>query len=79
MYGTYYMEGGSHFHGESAESIWAEFNQLGGRTRQMNSGHRHDVLNEHFTDWNWRKMNSLGKKITTAPKRSTQSAMQPAV
>lgn len=60
IYGTYYLEGGGHFHGETAESIWAEFNQLGGRTRQMNSGHRHDVLNEHIADWNWRKLKNLG-------------------
>jgi hypothetical protein len=61
MYGSYYLTGGSRFYGEQAESIWAEFNQLGSRTRQMSSGHRHDVINEHLDDWNWRKICGLGK------------------
>lgn len=59
LYGSFYKEGGAHFHGEQAESIWAEFNHLGGRTRQMNSDHRHDVLNDHVGDWNWQKVNTL--------------------
>lgn len=58
-YGTFYMEGGAHFHGEQAESIWAEFNQLGGRTRQMGPGHRQDVLNDHIGDWNLQKATSM--------------------
>lgn len=58
-YGSFYTEGGCHFHGEQAESIWAEFNQLGARTRQMSPGHRHDVLNDHLGDWNWQKTSSM--------------------
>lgn len=61
LYGSFYTEGGCHFHGEQAESIWAEFNQLGGRTRQMTPGHRHDVLNDHIGDWNWQKTTSMGE------------------
>lgn len=61
LFGTFYMEGGAHFHGEQAESVWAEFNQLGARTRQMTLGHRHDVLNDHMGDWNWQKTSSMGE------------------
>lgn len=64
LYGSFYTEGGCHFHGEQAESIWAEFNQLGGRTRQMSPGHRHDVLNDHIGDWNWQKTASMGNEHT---------------
>lgn len=60
IYGSYYLEGGGHFYGEQAESPWAEFNQLGGRTRQMSSGYRQDVLNEHMGDWNWNKVRKQG-------------------
>lgn len=63
IYGSYYLKGAGHFYGEQAESIWAEFNQLGARTRQMNSGHRHDIINEHIADWNWRKLTNLGRPM----------------
>jgi len=62
IFGTYYMPGSAHFYGEQAESIWAVFNQLGGRTRQMKKGHRHDTINEHYGDWNWRKICLLCKR-----------------
>lgn len=26
----------------------------------MNSGYRHDVINEHINDWNWRKVITMG-------------------
>ncbi|TFK35116.1 hypothetical protein BDQ12DRAFT_726248 [Crucibulum laeve] len=44
-----------HFHGETAEHYWAECNQLGPQTRQMNNGHRQDTLIDHHNDWNWKK------------------------
>lgn len=65
LYGTFYMPGGAHFYGEQAESTWAEFNQLGGRTRQMNSGHRHDVIDEHIHNWNWEKICGMREYITS--------------
>jgi hypothetical protein len=65
-YGPYYMLGGAHYYGEQAESIWAEYNQVGGRTRQMTPGHRHDTLNEHHSDWNWKKFVAL-RKYTSLP------------
>jgi hypothetical protein len=61
-FGPYYMLGGAHYYGEHAESIWAEYNQVGGRTRQMTPGHRHDTLNEHHADWNWKKFITLRKQ-----------------
>jgi hypothetical protein len=59
LYGTYYMWGGGHFYGEQAEAIWAEFNQVGARTRQMSPGHRHDTLNDQLGYWNWQKQSSF--------------------
>lgn len=61
LYAPFYRQGAGHFYGEQAEAPWAEMNQLGGRTRQMGSGHRADVLNEHFSDWNWKKTQGIGE------------------
>lgn len=50
-----YIANAGHFHGETAEHYWAESNQLGAQTRQMNNGHRQDTLIDHHRDWNWKK------------------------
>ncbi|KAF8147086.1 hypothetical protein K438DRAFT_1780295 [Mycena galopus ATCC 62051] len=42
----------AHFHGESAERIWAFLNPLGSSTRQMNGGARHDTINFVVDAWN---------------------------
>lgn len=61
LYASAYLKGAGHFYGEQAEVPWAEFNQLGGRTRQMGTGLRHDVLNAHLNDWNYRKMLTMSE------------------
>jgi hypothetical protein len=58
-----YMSNAGHFHGETAEHYWAELNQLGPQTRQMNNGHRQDTLIDHHGDWNWKKTANMGKSI----------------
>ncbi|EJU00336.1 hypothetical protein DACRYDRAFT_109074 [Dacryopinax primogenitus] len=45
--------------GEGVERTWAEHNQLGGSTKEMNPGHRLDCLEAHFTDWNWKKQRDM--------------------
>ncbi|KAJ7048360.1 hypothetical protein C8F01DRAFT_1095209 [Mycena amicta] len=42
----------AHFHGETAEMIWAFLNPLGPSTRQMTAGSRHDVINFVMHSWN---------------------------
>ncbi|KAJ7266425.1 hypothetical protein B0H12DRAFT_1230205 [Mycena haematopus] len=41
-----------HFHGETAEVIWAFLNPLGSSARQMTAGARHDLLNFVINAWN---------------------------
>ncbi|KAJ7215080.1 hypothetical protein GGX14DRAFT_392335 [Mycena pura] len=41
-----------HFHGETAEMIWAFLNPLGASTRQMTAGARHDTVNFVIDAWN---------------------------
>ncbi|KAJ7209327.1 hypothetical protein GGX14DRAFT_566513 [Mycena pura] len=45
-----------HFHGETAEMIWAFLDPLGASTRQMTAGARHDTLNFVIDAWNWLKV-----------------------
>ncbi|KAJ7192982.1 hypothetical protein GGX14DRAFT_405891 [Mycena pura] len=45
-----------HFHGETAEMVWAFLNPLGASTRQMTAGARHDTLNFVIDAWNWLKV-----------------------
>ncbi|KAJ7026460.1 hypothetical protein C8F04DRAFT_1268097 [Mycena alexandri] len=41
-----------HFHGETAEVIWAHLNPLGSSTRQMTAAARHDIINFVMHAWN---------------------------
>ncbi len=50
-------------HGEGIETSWAEAKQSGGSTRQMNHGHRHDVLIDLLNYWNFDKLRGLGMSI----------------
>jgi len=47
--------------GELIETGWSEGNQVAGSTKEMNDGHRHDILDEYHDYWNWTKMHRLGK------------------
>jgi Kyakuja-Dileera-Zisupton transposase len=64
LYSSAYMDCMCHFHGETAEQLWPEANQVGAHVKQMNNGHRQDTLNDHYGDWNWKKtMNQCGWPI----------------
>ncbi|KAJ6493479.1 hypothetical protein DFH09DRAFT_1104473 [Mycena vulgaris] len=56
--------------GEAPERGWANANPLAGSTKEMGPGARCDTLNEHFNDWNWKKIIAFGcvmlKKTRTA-------------
>lgn len=51
-----YIPGSSKSNGEGIEGPWAEMNQVGAATRQMNHGHRMGVITSHYTYWNWQKI-----------------------
>ncbi|KAK6971737.1 CxC2 domain-containing protein [Favolaschia claudopus] len=42
----------AHFHGETAEVVWAFLNPLGSSTRQSTSAARHDIMNFVIDAWN---------------------------
>ncbi len=47
--------------GECPERVWGSHNALAGSTRTMGPGTREDVLDDHFSHWNWLKYSSMGK------------------
>jgi hypothetical protein len=51
----------AHFHGETAEVIWAFLNALGSSTRQMTAAARHDIMNLVMDGWNTRKVLNQGE------------------
>ncbi|KAJ7093352.1 hypothetical protein B0H15DRAFT_947488 [Mycena belliarum] len=56
--------------GEAPERGWADANPLAGSTKEMGPGSRRDTLDDHFNDWNHKKIIALGyvmrKKIENA-------------
>jgi len=55
------FKGVGHTDGECPERIWAGNNALGNATKTMGPGSRHDVLDDHFSFWNYSKYISMGK------------------
>lgn len=47
--------------GESPERGWAATNAVANSTKEMGPGSRRDTLDDHFGDYNWRKIISIGK------------------
>ncbi|KAJ6595439.1 hypothetical protein B0H10DRAFT_1687013, partial [Mycena sp. CBHHK59/15] len=45
-----------HFHGETAEMLWAFLNPLGSSTRQMTDAARHDIISFVMDAWNMWKV-----------------------
>ncbi|KAG1800700.1 hypothetical protein EV424DRAFT_1474813 [Suillus variegatus] len=45
---------------EAPERGWADINPIATSTRKMGPGSRHDTLDDHFNDWNWKKICAMG-------------------
>ncbi len=58
-YSYNYLPGVGMTDGEAAERIWAVLNLLAVRTKEMSSGHRHDVINDFHSDLNIRRVHGL--------------------
>ncbi|KAJ7170333.1 hypothetical protein C8R43DRAFT_875994 [Mycena crocata] len=46
--------------GEVPEHGWSNTNLLTHSTREIGPGSRHDTLDDHFNDWNHKKITALG-------------------
>ncbi|KAG2338577.1 hypothetical protein BDR05DRAFT_1004149 [Suillus weaverae] len=49
--------------GEAPERGWSNINPMASSTKAMGPGCRHDTLNDHFGDWNWKKTVGLGASL----------------
>jgi len=58
-----YLYGSGETCGEQIETAWSEGNQAAASTKEMNEGHRHDILDEYHGYWNWTKTHKLGLYI----------------
>ena len=47
--------------GEAPECGWAAINSVATSTKEMGPGSRRDTLDDHFGDYNWRKIAQMGK------------------
>ncbi|KAG1738676.1 uncharacterized protein EDB91DRAFT_1237718 [Suillus paluster] len=48
--------------GEAPEHGWSNINPMASSTKEMGPGSRRDVLDDHFGDWNWKKVVGLGRR-----------------
>jgi len=54
-----FLPGSGRTCGELVETDWGVHNILGASTREMSPASRHETLNDHWGNWNWRKITAL--------------------
>lgn len=47
--------------GEAPERGWSDINPIASQTKQMGPGSRRDTIDNHFGDWNYKKVIGLGR------------------
>ncbi|EMD40257.1 hypothetical protein CERSUDRAFT_28712, partial [Gelatoporia subvermispora B] len=50
-------------YGEGIESSWAHINPVALSAQEMGPGMRHEVLDDHWGAWNWRKVAGMGAHL----------------
>ena len=51
--------------GEANERTWPAMNSLASRTKEMGPGHRHDVINDAYGDWNVRRVHNTRESLAS--------------
>jgi hypothetical protein len=51
--------------GEGIERDWSNLNPVASSTREMGPGSRADTLEDHFGDWNHRRLNGMGMYLAS--------------
>ena len=60
MYSFNLTPGVGRMDGEAPERGWSHINPVAMSTREMGPGSRRDTLDDHFSDWNWKKTTGMG-------------------
>ncbi|KAG1898676.1 uncharacterized protein F5891DRAFT_1190447 [Suillus fuscotomentosus] len=55
-----FIKGVGRTDGEAPERGWADINPIATSTRKMGPGSRRNTLDDHFNDWNWKKICAMG-------------------
>ncbi|KAG1888123.1 hypothetical protein F4604DRAFT_1877330 [Suillus subluteus] len=55
-----FIKGVGRTDGEAPECGWANINPIATSTWEMGPGSRRDTLDDHFNDWNWKKICAMG-------------------
>lgn len=60
-----FIKGVGRTDGEAPERGWADINPIATSTREMGPGSRRDTLDDHFNDWNWKKICAMGEFLAS--------------
>ncbi|KAJ7575331.1 hypothetical protein C8J56DRAFT_1007724 [Mycena floridula] len=71
-----YLLGVGRTDGEGVERPWANIGPVATSTREMGPGHRHDTLDDHWHDWNWRKIVALANTWDRREDAKAERAVQ---
>lgn len=63
MFGSFYVEGQGHFHGETYKHFWPKSNAYGPIIFKMNLHHGHETYFFVANDWNWKKLMNARKLV----------------
>ncbi|TDL13603.1 hypothetical protein BD410DRAFT_817291 [Rickenella mellea] len=72
----HYLEGAGMTDGEAIERGWAGTNPLANSTKEMGPGARHDALDDHWGDMNWKKIVGMGASLLRKLKLAVPSQSQ---
>ncbi|KAL0068273.1 hypothetical protein AAF712_004660 [Marasmius tenuissimus] len=64
LFSAAYMICIGQFNGDSGKQVWASLNAFGPATRQMNNGHRQDVISGWLLYWNWLKAIGMAQRLS---------------
>ena len=66
-----FLPGSGRYEGEGLERVWAITNDLSSRTKEMTLGHRHDILNDMYSDLHVRRMHATGNDHCPEQRKGT--------
>jgi hypothetical protein len=52
---------------EVPECRWADINCIAASTKEMRPGSHQEVLDNHFGDWNWKKVTAFSTSLPQSP------------
>ncbi|KAE9391056.1 hypothetical protein BT96DRAFT_959629 [Gymnopus androsaceus JB14] len=70
-----WLPGAGRTDGEGIEQGWAHMGLVAASTQDMGPGNRHEVLNDHFAHWNWRKLSGLGNLLKKRMREAVAQAV----